>query len=208
MVALIEQKDYTIKRLDEWYYQRFEEKYTRELARRVMLRTFVALKSPFLMLRLAKKVVRNMSVGGQLDDRENYFSRDYLYMERLFENKEEHFEFISGGMRKENGSRYGGALFRTFNSLKLFVEHVRKESAESFPYVLEDRVIEECFKRVFRSPDEFSELMASEIDAKYSEHSVIFPLMRSSEVGLRRYASSLKRAYIYLFREVFSDLYK
>jgi len=181
---MIDEMDYTLKRLDEWYANKFREKYTSDLERELQARVFEGVEEK---QELRETIESALSKKTQLRDAEIYFSREYMHLEDLF----------------NEGVPIGAA-----KNLIDFVKSVREMSSELFPSVVLDGDISDCFKRVFPASSDFADAIIGDIDANRFELDEEYGTQTGAQTwNMNMYINSLRENIPYLIEKVFGDLY-
>lgn len=182
---MIDEMDYTLKRLDEWYMNRFREKYTSKIEEEFKKRVFECVEEK---QEFRGTIETSLSRDSQIRDAEIYFSREYMHLEDLF----------------NEGVPIGAA-----KKLIDFVNVVRQISSELFPSVVLDGDISDCFKKVFSTPSDFADALIGDIDANRFELEAEYGTQTGPQTwNMNLYINSLRENLPYLTERVFGDLYR
>lgn len=182
---MIDEIDYTLKRLDEWYVNRFREKYTLDLEKEFQARVFEGVEEK---QEFRETIETSLSRDAQIRDAEIYFSREYMHLDDLFNE---------------------GVPIDAAKKLIDFVKVVRQRSSELFPSVVLDGDISDCFKKIFHAPSDFANALIGDIDANRFELEEEYGAQTGPQTwDMNLYINSLRENIPYLTEKVFGDLYR
>jgi len=145
-------KDYTLKRLDEWYAGQFKKRYTPELAD-VFLEHVLVRTHDNDLREITQGFLKNkLSVEVQIENASNYFSRKVAEMDDL--KKDIIYRNLPKGVKNE----YFGQLIACCDKCTNIIESVRKKSSQTFPNEMSDKEIRESVFQATGGLDGFCEL--------------------------------------------------
>ncbi len=181
---MIDEIDYTLKRLDEWYGKKFIEKYTLRLEEEMKRKMFEATGRDMEL----KNIINDAFSRENLIRNADFFSRDYCDIEDILRHNE---------------------VPNIAENLVDFVGRVRQKSCDVFPDELKDMDIDSAFRETFSSSDYFakafigaSEIQEPNLIEEYGEQTT------EQQQKINLYFGSAKKIIPYLMEGVLGDLYK
>lgn len=186
---MIESKEYALKKLDEWYVNRFRERYTDETERRLCQDLETRLFNEIGNFEVPPEIIDALqSLPGNLNLSiwksykfsdvlpfilkkesitpfiERYFSQTYATMEAAADGQDID-EFSVKNLHESVKNEYIEPIFKEFKKFKVFVDGVRKKAEEIFPHDLTDKDINNEFIKNFGGYKGFTEFAISYMDA-------------------------------------------
>ncbi len=147
----MEERDYsyTLKKLDEWHFNRISERYTSGVEKRVMEKMFSRLRENSLFEKFGSSL-HNFSVEEVKKEARDYFSRRYSAFEDML-NDPDFIQDIPEGVRNE----YITPAYKSFGKLKEFVNEAKALSNKKFPDNLTEDNINRIFKKTFPNFEDY-----------------------------------------------------
>lgn len=186
---MVESKEYALKKLDEWYVNRFRERYTDEVERKLCqdletgpVNKIGNFEVPSEFIDALQSLPGNLNLSiwksykfsdilpfilkkeSWMPFIEKYFSQSYSTMEAAADGQDTD-EFNIKNLHESVKNEYIEPIFKEFRKFKVFVDGVRKKTEEIFPNDLTDKDINNEFIKNFGGHKGFTEFAISYMNA-------------------------------------------
>ena len=192
-------RGHVLQRIDEWYSNRIRKNYTQEFEEELIKDIDSELEQNLPNFKDKSYSLKHcFSLGHLVNLAKNYFTFAYNVINSLDEMSSR-----SSGMFQE----YYLPMIEPIFPIKAFVENVREKASKVFPDKLEDKLIEESFKEIFRNENDFANIALKSLqNAKPAVD--IYNKNKYNPKEIDKLMEFSGKIILAMHKKIFEDLYK
>ena len=137
----MQEQDYVLKRLDEWYFGLIRERYTQEVVDELQTRISQRVGRETLKFLIDRGMLGSFSAENVHESLEGYFSKNIEMLEHLSPS-------LVDKIPQEMRSTFSKDVESSHGYFRAMIQEVRKKSDEKFPEELTNQDIKEIYLKV------------------------------------------------------------